>query len=414
MIFTKFEIPNKPVMDYIDILRDWERTVANVVIYDNIDVLFPAYGFVRMQSGGPKDHWASPLKIDLTRPKTPSREKTVVGAADLKFREQGDWDNAVSVIDRLMDEYSLGSIFEVYRYIADRFNLDMPTSTGYGAGNPEKERRIQLLEFLEDYFVWNIENNSGAACGKARSYLEGRGFTKEWIKALRFGFVPGWDKVEAYVTRSRWRFTREELEQACRVRSDDGYTTVGRTHVLAIPYRCGGELKGFLFRAVESGIIPKYKANTGLERKSTFFNIQDNRDPKDIIVVEGEMDALTATAAGIKDVVAIGGSDISGERRSQVFDAIGRRTRKIVLCLDLDRDADGKPGYEKRFKAVRRSLHTIFDVSPDFNRVFVARFPYPADPNEFIRDNGADAFRELISGAIPWWEYLDRYLSVNG
>lgn len=69
-------------MDYIDILRDWERTVANVAIYDNIDVLFPAYGFVRMQAGGPKDHWASPLKIDLSRPKTPSREKTVVGVDD--------------------------------------------------------------------------------------------------------------------------------------------------------------------------------------------------------------------------------------------------------------------------------------------------------------------------------------------
>ena len=414
MFFTTFENPKEPAMDYLDILRDWERSVANGVIYDNIDVLFPAYGFVRMQAGGPKDHWASPLKMDLSRPKTPSREKTVVGATDMKFREQGDWDNAVSVIDRLMDEYSLGSVFEVYRYIADRFNLEMPTSTGYGFGNPERERRIQLLEFLEDYFVWNLENNSGAACRKAREYLEGRGFTGDLVKALRFGFVPGWDKVETYVTRSRWRFTREELDQACHVRSGEGYTTVGRTHVLAIPYRCGGELKGFLFRAVEDGIVPKYKANTGLDRKSAFFNIPDNREPKDIIVVEGEMDAITATAAGIRDVVAIGGADISGERRSQVFDAIGRKTRKIILCPDLDTGRDGKPDYEKRFRAVRRSLHTIFDVSPDFSQVFVARFPYPADPDEFIRDNGADAFRELISGSIPWWEYLDRYLSVNG
>ena len=160
--------------------------------------------------------------------------------------------------------------------------------------------------------------------------------------------------------------------------------------MLAIPYRCGGELKGFLFRAVESGITPKYKANSGLERKSTFFNIQDNRDPKDLIVVEGEMDALTATAAGIPNVVAIGGFDISGERRSQVFDAIGRKAKRITLCLDLDADKDGSPNFYKRFKAVRRSLYTIFDVSPDFNDVYVARFPYPSDPDEFIRQNGAE------------------------
>lgn len=399
-------------MDYIDILKDWERTVANDVIYDNIGTLFPAYGFVRMQAGGPRDHWASPLKIDLSHPKTPNREKTVVSACDLRFREQGDWDNSVNVTDKLMEDYSLGSVFEVYRFIADRFNLDMPTTSESGPKNAGKSRRAQLLEFLEDYFVWNLENNGGAACRKAREYLAGRGFTSDQVKAIRFGFVPGWDKVESYVTRSRWRFTGEEMEQACRVRSDEGYTTVGKTHVLAIPYRCGGELKGFLFRAIDA-TAPKYKANTGLDRKSSFFNIPEGRESKELIVVEGEMDALTASAAGIADVVAIGGSDISGERRNQVYDALGRKTVKITLCLDLDTDGDGRPDHAKRFRAVRRSLHTIFDVSPDFNSVYVALLPHPSDPDEFIRENGAEAFRELVGNAVPWWEYLDRYLSEN-
>ena len=395
--------------EFLDILKDWEKTEVNPVIYENIDVLFPSYGFVRVGRGGDRDHWASPLKLDLTSPKTSTKEKTVVSACDFKFREQGDWDNAIGVIDKLMEDYGYSSVYDLYRAMADRFGLLMPVS-GASAGK-SGDKRVKLLEALSDYFRWNLANNNGAACRMTREYLAGRGFTQDWIDALGFGFVPSWDKVESYITSARMRFTREELDEACKVTSDDGYTTVGKKHVLAIPYRCGGVLKGFLFRAVDDGTQPKYKANTGLDRKSSFFNIGAGRDEKDIIVVEGEMDALTATAAGIPDVVAIGGSDISGERRAQIYDALGRNTRKITLCLDLDAGNDGKPNGVKRFNAVRRSLHTIFDVSPSFNNVYVACFPEITDPDEYIRTHGKEAFLTVIRKAAPWWEYLSRNLS---
>lgn len=396
--------------DYLEILKEWERRVANPVIFDHIDDLFPAYGFQRVSSS--KDRWISPLKIDLSKPKTPNREKTVVDAQDFKFREQGDWDNWISVIEKLMEDYNIGSVFDAYRFIAQRYSLDMPTFSGKGSINfTERSKKTRVLEALEDYFVWNIRNNSGSQCKAVKEYLSLRGFSGEDIERFRFGFVPSWEKVESFITSARMRITKEELEEACRVRSDEGKTSVGKKHVLAIPYRCGGEIKGFLFRAIEDDIQPKYKANTGLDRKNSLFNMPEDRTEKDIIVVEGEMDALTATSAGIDNVVAIGGSDISGDRRNQVFDALNRNTKKIYLCLDLDADKDGKPNGQKRIAAVRRSLHTIFDVSPDFKDVYVVSFPEVTDPDEYIRKHGADAFRKLIAKASPWWEYLNRNLS---
>lgn len=403
---------NEHMSDYLDILRDWERNTANPAVYEHIDVLFPAYGFRRLQAGSDKDRWASPLKMDLSQPKTPNREKTVVYASDFKFREQGDWDNGISVIEKYIDDNCLGSIYDAYKNIAARLCLDMPTSTGLKpAEMARKTRRIKLLEELEKYFVWNLVNNNGASGKAARAYLHERGFSQEWIGKLRFGLVPSWDKVESYITSGRIGYSMDELEEACKVRSEDGYTTVGKKHVLAIPYRCAGEIKGFLFRAIDSDVQPKYKANTGLERKACFFNMPDNREPKTLIVVEGEMDALTATSSGIPNVVAIGGSDLSGERKSQIFDALNRNTEKIILCLDLDADLSGKPNGIKRFKAVRKCLHSIFDVSPDFNEVYVACFPEVTDPDEYIRKYGEDAFRKVISKAAPWWEYLNRNLS---
>lgn len=396
--------------DYLEILKEWERTEANPVIFDHIDDLFPSYGFLRIRSG--KDRWVSPLKIDLSQPKTPNKEKTVVEATDFKFREQGDWDNWISVIDKLMEDYSIGSVFDAYRFIAQKYCLNMPTFSGKGSINyKERSRKNVVLNALEEYFVWNLKNNSGAQCKAAKEYLSSRGFSTDEIDRFRFGFVPSWDKVEAYITSPRMRITKDELDDACQVRSEDGLTSVGKKHVLAIPYRCGGETKGFLFRAIEDGILPKYKANTGLDRKSSFFNMPEGREMKEIVVVEGEMDALTATAAGIQNVVAIGGSDISGERRSQVFDALNRNTSKITLFLDLDADSEGKPNGVKRVNAIRRSLHSIFDVSPDFKDVYVACFPEVSDPDEYIRKHGAEAFRTLLNKACPWWEYLNRNLS---
>lgn len=395
--------------DFLDILKQWEKTEVNPAIYEHIDVLFPSYGFVRVNRGSDKDRWVSPLKMDLSSPKKPNREKTVVSVCDFRFREQGDWDSSVGVIDKLMEDYGYTSLFDLYKAMADRFGILQPTSSF--AYNKSENRRAKVLEALCEYFKWNLAYNTGAACKRTKEYLGERGFTQDWIDKLGFGFVPSWDKVEKYITAPRMRFTKEDLEDACKVMSEDGYTTIGKKHVLAIPYRCGGDLKGFLFRAVDSDIQPKYKANTGLDRKSCFFNIADNRDPKDIIVVEGEMDALTATAVGIENVVAIGGSDISGERRMQVYDAIGRNTKKIILCLDLDAEANGQPNGIKRFNAVRKSLHTIFDVSQAFNDVYVACFPEVTDPDEYIRTHGKEAFMRVIQKAVPWWEYLNRNLS---
>lgn len=389
---------------YLDILKDWESRVANPAIYDNIDLLFPAYGFRRIGTGSQKDRWISPLKLDLSIPKNPNKEKTVVCAVDFTFREQGEWEDGRRVMDMIMEEYNCGTVYEAYRYAAQRLGLEMPVNTGQG--RRERSRHQKLLSTLEDYFSWSLLQGESDNARMVREYLVGRGFTLDMAKKLRFGYVPRWEKVEKYITSERQGFTKEELDEACQVCSEDGRTTVGWKHLFAIPYRCGGELKGFLFRAIDPEVKPKYKATTGLDRKSVFFNMPEGREPKDIIVVEGEMDALTATANEIPNVVAMGGSDISGDRKFQIYDALGRNTRKIVLCPDLDTDKEGKPNYLKRYRAVRRSLHTIFDVSADFDEVYVAEFPYPSDPDEFIRDCGPDFFEEMIRRAKHWTDYL--------
>lgn len=397
--------------EYLDILREWQRTVGRPAIYANLDRLFPSFSFVRRQRGTDRDHWASRYKLDLSLPKRRSAEKTVVYQSDMRFREQGDWDHSIDVMQKLMDDNGLASVHEVFVYVNLMFDLGMPTpsSEEVKALKMRRQRSRELLREMKEYFQEALWDKSSRKAGKVRSYLSAvRGFTAGQSQSLGFGFVPSWDDVIAHFTQKRG-YLYQEIDEVCGVRSTEGKTSVGSLYTLAIPYVSAGVLRGFIFRRVGEGDGAKYIATRNLDRKSAFFNIPQDAAQKDIVVVEGEFDALKATAEGVPNVVAIGGSEIAGERRHQIEDAILRRgARKITLCLDLDSESGdpSKPKVKELHEHIMRSIHTIKDVDLSFEEIYVAVFPYPSDPDEFIRLNGVAAFKELINKARPYWQYL--------
>ena len=401
--------------DYFYILQEWENNVAKPYAFEHVGELFPSYQFRRVNPGSPsKDHWASRYKLDLTIPRIKNAEKTVIYRGDLRFREQGDWDNPVGLMDLYMKEYGLSDIFRAYKHLSDRFGLRMPESNGPEVRKAVSDRRTResLMDELVSYFCWNLENNKTDKAARVRSYLSReRGFTPKQIRDLNLGFVPDWNSVIRRMTIDKG-FSLEDLDAFCGVRNSDGKTSVGKSHILAIPYECAGVIKGFIFRRIGDGDGPKYIATQELDRKSVLFNITADSDPKDIVIVEGEFDALKASAEGMENVVAIGGSEIAGERRSQVEDALQRRgVRRITLCLDLDAEKSdpSKAKRDEQYRHIMRSIHTIKDVDMDFDDIFIALFPEPSDPDEYIRSKGIDAFRKLVADAVPYWEYLFDY-----
>lgn len=396
--------------NYLDILKEWEDNVADPAVYEKIDVLFPGYGFRRKYPGAKNDRWVSRLKMDLSQPKTPNPEKTVVSRMSMSFQEQGEWGRGVGIMDMIMRSFGISSIYDAYKYVSERLGLMMPErdSASVRKHLGEMERKRALLRNLQDYFVWNIENNSKSdGAGRVRDYLQGRGFSKEDVKTAGFGFVPSWKSVIARMASLKDGFTESELDAVCGVRAENGYTSVGKEHILSIPYICGGELKGFLFRRIADGQGPKYKASTGLDRKSVFFHIPERVDGE-LLIVEGEIDAINASLAGVHAVAAIGGSHLSGERRAMVEDAFRRGTDSITICLDLD-EKDGVVNAEKNFEMNMKTIHTIHDVDPDFHAIKVAVFHEASDPDEYIRAHGKAAFMELIRRAEPYWRYLYYY-----
>ena len=384
-------------------ILEWRERTLFPYIYDNLGTLLPGYRFVRRG-----DRWVSPLKLDLSDPRHPRPDKTYILKANPSHAcEQGG--PSEPVIDILMRERGLDPSdgADYYRFL-ERFSsehsLGMPGETDCAPLKKDRDRFQSILRELRNYFQWCLINMDKAS--STRAYLKRRGFDVKASESLCFGFVPRWDAVIRRM--AQLRFSREEVNRACPVPA-----TVGESHVLAIPYVCAGVLKGFLFRTIRDGVMPKYIVNVGLDRRSAFFNYPEGGS-RVIIAVEGEMDALTASSSGIPDVVSIGGSTV---RRSQAAAALRAGTEAIVLCLDLDTMEDGQgnavPNVGKRFRSVMQSVSEIRAAMPGFEKIYVARFDNPADPDSFIREKGKDAFLSVLRDAQPWWRYFAGGMDVG-
>lgn len=394
---------------YKEILRQWESKVGYPQLYENLDKVFPEFSFRRLQKGTSRDHWASRYKMDLTLPKNRNAEKTVVYRSEMKFREQGEWDNPVGVMEMVMRQSDTRNVYKAWEYIDFLLFLGMPKPDSVAVESLARKitARTQLLSFLQSLFVQELWDMSSRKAGETRAYLKSRGFSKDKAAQAGFGHVPEWGSVIKACAVQGFRI--DDIDAFCGIRSYDGKTRVGKTYTLSIPYMCAGELKGFIFRRIDGNQSPKYMATKGLDRASVFFNMPA-AGCKRIVVVEGEMDALSATAAGFPGVVAIGGSSIAGNRKRMVEDALKRGVEEIVLFPDLDADAAGRPDFQKRHTAIMQSIHTIKDAKIDFEKIFVVQLENVTDPDQCLRERGVVEYQVLLRNAVPYWEYLHFYI----
>jgi DNA primase len=221
---------------------------------------------------------------------------------------------------------------------------------------------------------------------------------------MELGYIPNQDKLFKYLLSKGHR--QSLIDEVVKLNKG-----IGSTHRLTIPYRSGGSVKGFKFRTVGDA-TPKYLNSTGLDRLGGFFNLSGIKGDKDVIIVEGELDSLSATARGVNNIVATGGNSISSD---QIKDAIKRGAKSFTLCLDTE------PGKEEETaNKINSAIEVI--LGEGVNRVYIVNLPDlgggKTDPDRLIKESGVEAFREAIRGALPYYEYklqelLNKYAKIE-
>jgi DNA primase catalytic core len=312
------------------------------------------------------------------------------------FEEGGD---GKSLVDYVMERDRLPFI-EAVRKLAGVASLQLP---GLDMKDQESYRRAQqrssLLEEAAGYMSWSLLHAEGARAEAVRKYLqEDRRYTMEDVEAMGLGYLASWEKLKAYLVGKGYQ--EDAIEEGLTIAKDG---RLGDTHTLAIPYRTGSRIQGFSFRTV-TGASPKYLNTVDMDRKAGLFNLSPLKGAKDLVVVEGYLDALHATAKGMENVVAVGSAGLSPEH---VKDAVAKGARAVTLCFDADEG--GRKGTEQALEVLRTNSNL---------RTYVAELPAgengeKMDPDQLIVEKGVDALRALVTSARPRWEYeLEKLLEA--
>lgn len=149
---------------------------------------------------------------------------------------------------------------------------------------------------------------------------------------------------------------------------------------LSIPYITEAGVVGFKFRRIDGG-DPKYMIPTG--QKHHLYNVGAILNAVSrVLIVEGEIDAISSTLAGFP-AVAVAGVNAWKPHFGRCFDGIGT----VVIATDNDAKEDGSnPGQE-----LARRLQ---DAIPQAVRVSL---PPNSDINSIIVDQGAQALADLVN-----------------
>ncbi len=117
-----------------------------------------------------------------------------------------------------------------------------------------------------------------------------------------------------------------------------------------------------------------------------------------VIVVEGYMDVVGLAQSGVENVVATLGTAATGMNVQKLL----KQADRVVFCFDRDSAGD---------RAAWRAMEVSLDYLVDGKSVEILQMPGNQDPDEFIRENGREAFVNHTRTATRLSEFFIRELS---
>ncbi len=311
--------------------------------------------------------------------------------------------------------FSSGKHGDIFTFVMETEGLSFPEAVERLAGEagvmlpaptPKAQEAVRrqrdLYEVVEMAARW-FEAQLQTARGKtARDYLTGRGILPKTQSEFRMGFAP--DERTGLVTHLRAQgITDAQLVGAgLAIQPDDGRPVYDRFRGrLIIPIQdLKGKVVAFGGRALSADAQPKYlnSPETDLfEKGKLVFNGHRARaaahQAKSVIVVEGYLDAIAVSQAGLKAVVATLGTAFTEDQIATMW----RFASEPVICFDGD-----KAGRAAAFRAIDR-------IVPALKTGYTFRFAFlPAgqDPDDLIRASGLSAFETVVDGAQAFWDVL--------
>lgn len=284
-------------------------------------------------------------------------------------------------------EYENYSFSEALKVLADRAGVTLPAAEYSKEAREQEDLKSSLLEINKlaaSYFYYQLKNSQGEA---GYRYLRERQLSDETITHFGLGYSNKTsDDLYRYLRGKG--YDDELLKQTGLVTVEErGSRDKFWNRVMFPIMDVNNRVIGFGGRVMGAG-EPKYlnSPETKLFDKSRHLyglNYARLSREKYILICEGYMDVISLHQAGFTNAVASLGTAFT----SQQGQLLKRYTDKVVLTYDSDGAG---------VKAALRAIPILKEAGVSIQVLNME--PYK-DPDDFIKNMGAEAFRERIKEA---------------
>jgi DNA primase len=287
---------------------------------------------------------------------------------------------------------------EAIRTVAEKCGIAIPKPR---ERSPEERRENQqrsaLVEMHREAAAFFARQLHETPEGKvAYAYLEDRGLNREAMIKFGLGFAPS--SGDALLRFLKQKYPEKLLEVSgllSREQSGRFFDRFRRrimfpianesAKVIAFGGRAMGDDMPKYLNSPETTIYSKSSVLYHLDRAKEALRQNDFG-----ILVEGYMDAIAVARAGIVNVIASCGTSLADPQ----IKLLGRFTRRVIV--NYDPDIAGQA-------ATERSLTLLLEKEFD---VRVLALPRGSDPDKFLKEQGAEAYKKLLMQAPPYLDYL--------
>jgi DNA primase len=303
---------------------------------------------------------------------------------------------------RFLMEYERLAFPEAVEQLASGLGLEVMRE---GADDPharqrEKKRKqgVNLLELAASFYRERRVMPEGQG---AQRYLTERGLSPEVIDTYGIGYAPdSWEALKRHLGE-RGISDAVQVEYGLLIHREDSGRTYDRFRdrvmfpirdlrgrTIAFGGRVLGDAKPKYLNSPETPVFHK-----GRELYGLYEARRAPEKPEQLIIVEGYMDVVALAQFGVRNAVATLGTATTEEHLQRLFRLVSR----VVFCFDGDRAGR---------QAASRALETALPQMLDGREARFLFLPEGDDPDDLVRREGAQAFKDRVTCAMPLSEFL--------
>ena len=307
------------------------------------------------------------------------------------------------------------SFAEVVKEQAEILGIELPNNFDKSKDNKDIKEQIYscMKDAAEFYKKTLLENKTS----EAYQYLANRGITDENIETYRLGFAPNaYDALQKFLKVKHNEEIQEKAGLIIKRENGNGFIDRFRNRITIPIFDEKGNIVAFGARAIEAGQNPKYlnSPETLVYNKSHvlygLYHAKEAIKEKDsIVIMEGYFDVISAQVNGVKNAVGACGTALTDSH----VKLISRYTQSRKIYLAFDTDKAGQMATKRGAEVIKEAFSGLGNIK-QFDESFAStsentdRYscelrvvvpPEGKDPDELIRENGAEAYAQVLRQA---------------